>query len=190
MTTDDGGVLGAVGTVVYRLARPEDGEALTGLDGSFTTDSVFHVTVTDEGFRILETPVDPPIHKAFPDESDSGEDRDTELSRTVVAFDGDELCGFIDTSFDPWNARLTICDLEVAPARRGEGVGRALMNHAFDFAEECGAGHVWLEVTNINAPAIHAYLRMGFTFCGLDTTLYDDTESSGEQALFMSRRIR
>jgi hypothetical protein len=30
---------------------------------------------------------------------------------------------------------------------------------------------------------------MGFTFCGLDTSLYDGTESAGEQALFMSRRV-
>lgn len=30
----------------------------------------------------------------------------------------------------------------------------------------------------------------GFTFCGLDTTLYDGTASTGEQALFMSRRVR
>ncbi|WP_308794206.1 GNAT family N-acetyltransferase [Streptomyces spinoverrucosus] len=188
---DDEAVLGVVGTVVYRLARREDDEALAGLDGSFTTDSVFEVTVAGGEFRIRETPVAPPVHKTFPDEDGSDDDDgDPELSRTVVAFDGDELCGFIETSFDPWNARLTICDIEVAPAWRGKGVGRTLMNHAFDCAKELGARHVWLEVTNINAPAVRAYLRMGFTFCGLDTTLYDGTASTGEQALFMSRRVR
>lgn len=60
------------------------------------------------------------------------------------------------------------------------------MGLAAQFARERGAGHIWLEVTNINAPAIHAYRRMGFTFCGLDTTLYDGTPSQGEQALYMS----
>jgi hypothetical protein len=30
---------------------------------------------------------------------------------------------------------------------------------------------------------------MGFVFCGLDTSLYDGTQSAGEQALFMSRRV-
>lgn len=188
-TANDATVLGVVETVIYRLARPEDGEVLPGLDGSFTTDSVFEVTMTDEGFRLCQTLVDPPIHKAFPDDDDS-EDDDTgspELRRTVVAFDGNELCGFVKTSFAPWNKRLTICDIEVAPAWRGRGIGRALMNHALDFARERGAGHMWLEVSNINAPAIRAYLRMGFVFCGLDISLYDGTESAGEHALFMVR---
>ncbi|MGP3924080.1 GNAT family N-acetyltransferase [Streptomyces sp. 8N616] len=189
-TADNETVLGVVGTIVYRLARPEDGEAFAELDGSFTTDSVFEVAATDEGFRIRQTPVEPSIHKVFPAEDGSeDDDGDPELNRTVVAFDGDELCGAVETSFDPWNARLTICDIEVAPTWRGKGVGRTLMNHAFDFAREYGAVHVWLEVSNINAPAIRAYLRMGFVFCGLDTSLYDGTESTGEQALFMARRV-
>jgi ribosomal protein S18 acetylase RimI-like enzyme len=189
-TADDATVLGVVGTVVYRLARPEDEAALARLDGSFTTDSVFEVVVTGEGFTIRQTPVEPPLRKVFPDEDDSeDDDRDPGLSRTVVAFDGDELCGFVETSFDPWNARLTICDIEVAPAWRRKGVGQTLMHHASDFARERGARHMWLEVSNINAPAIRAYLRMGFVFCGLDTLLYDATESAGEQALFMARRV-
>ncbi|WP_328878391.1 GNAT family N-acetyltransferase [Streptomyces sp. NBC_00299] len=183
-------VLGVAGTILYRPARPEDGTALAELDGSFTTDSVFEVAATGDGFSIRQVPVQPPLHKVFPAEDDSeDDDGPPELNRTVVAFDGGRLCGVVATSFSPWNARLTVRDIEVAPAWRGKGIGRTLMNHAFDFARECGAGHVWLEVSNINAPAIRAYLRMGFTFCGLDISLYDGTESAGEQALFMSRRV-
>ncbi|GAB2587246.1 hypothetical protein GCM10027168_20050 [Streptomyces capparidis] len=183
-------MLGVVGTVVHRLARPGDGEAMARLDGSFTTDSVFEVAVTDEGFRICEVPVDPPIRKVFPAEDDDGDDDgDPGLSRTVVALDGGELCGFVKMSFEPWNARLTVRDIEVAPAWRGRGVGRTLMRHALDFARERRAGHVWLEVSSVNVPAVRAYQRMGFAFCGLDTSLYDGTESAGERALFMARRV-
>jgi ribosomal protein S18 acetylase RimI-like enzyme len=193
-TADDAAVLGVVGTVVHRPARPGDGEAMARLDGSFTTDSVFEVAVTDEGFRIREVPVDPPIRKVFPAEDDAGDDGgddggDPGLSRTVVALDGDELCGFVKMSFEPWNTRLTVRDIQVAPAWRGRGVGRTLMRHALDFARECRAGHVWLEVSNINVPAVRAYQRMGFAFCGLDTSLYDGTESAGERALFMARPV-
>ena len=39
-----------------------------------------------------------------------------------------------------------------------------------------------LEVSNINALAISASLRMGFAFCVLDTRLHGGTESAGEQA--------
>ena len=185
-------------TVVYRPARPEDGTAIEALDGSFTTDTVYEVTLTDGGFTILPMPVDPPFHKVFPDDGEDGEEEDDEedrsgdgdgglpARRTVVAVAGDELCGFVATSFEPWNARLTVRDIEVAPGWRGRGIGRALMGHALDFARECGAGHLWLEVSNVNAPAVRAYLRMGFAFCGLDTILYDGTASAGEKALFMT----
>lgn len=175
----------------FRTARPEDAEAIEAVDGSFTTRTVFHVAVTEEGFALEEILVDPPIHKVFPaedaDECDAHADEEDMNSRTVVAVSGDGgLAGFATVSYVPWNRRLIVEDIEVAPAHRGRGVGRALMGHAVGIARECGAGHIWLEVTNINAPAIHAYRRMGFAFCGLDTALYDGTPSSGEQALYMS----
>ncbi len=64
------------------------------------------------------------------------------------------------------------------------------MECAERFARERGAEHLWLEVSSVNAPAVHAYRRMGFTFCGLDTALYGGTPAAGEQALYMSRPCR
>ncbi|GES32409.1 GNAT family N-acetyltransferase [Streptomyces angustmyceticus] len=176
----------------FRTARPEDTEAIDALDGSFTTRTIFHVAVTEGGFVLQEIPVDPPIHKVFPaedtDDGNSPAAGEDPNSRTFVAIGADGgLAGFAAVSYAPWNGRLTIEDIEVAPAHRGQGVGRALVGHAAEFARERGARHIWLEVTNINAPAIHAYRRMGFSFCGLDMALYDGTPSSGEQALYMSR---
>ncbi|MCB5178818.1 GNAT family N-acetyltransferase [Streptomyces antimicrobicus] len=174
----------------FRTARPEDAEAIEALDGSFTTSTVFEVTVSGDGFAFREVPVDPPLVKVFPeDDGDDGEGADGEDdgSRTFVAVGTDGgLAGFAAVSYSPWNRRLTIEDIEVAADHRGRGVGRALMGRAVDFARERGAGHLWLEVTNVNAPAIHAYRRMGFAFCGLDTALYQGTDSEGEHALYMS----
>ncbi|MFD7032313.1 GNAT family N-acetyltransferase [Streptomyces sp. NPDC059917] len=171
-----------------RAARPEDTEAIEALDGSFTTASVFRVAVTADGFALREVPVDPPLTKVFPEDDGSGEeDGAQDGDHTVVAIGADgALAGFVTVSYNPWNRRLTIEDIEVAPEHRGRGVGRALMGRARDVAAEHGAGHVWLEVTNVNAPAVHAYRRMGFAFCGLDTALYLGTESEGEHALYMS----
>ncbi|MGI5340806.1 GNAT family N-acetyltransferase [Streptomyces sp. CA-181903] len=186
-------------TYEIRIARPEDTQAIEDLDGSFTTGTIFEVTVSEHGFTLREVPVDPPLTKVFPDDEpdgendrdgegdEDGEDGDASGSRTFVAVGpGGEPAGFVAVSYSPWNRRLTIEDIEIGPGHRGRGVGRALMGHAVEFARECGAGHIWLEVTNVNAPAIHAYRRMGFAFCGLDTTLYDGTASHGEQALYMS----
>ncbi|WP_055629767.1 GNAT family N-acetyltransferase [Streptomyces hirsutus] len=168
----------------YRTAVPEDAEAIGALDGSFTTGTVFQVTVADDGFALREIAVDPPLTKVFPEDEHDGGDAD---SLTFVAHAAaSDLAGFVAVSYSGWNRRLTVEDIEIAPEHRGRGVGRALMGLAVEFARERGAGHLWLEVTNINAPAIHAYRRMGLAFCGLDTTLYDGTPSEGEQALYMS----
>lgn len=177
----------------YRTAVPEDAEAIEALDGSFTTGTVLQVTVADDGFALREIKVDPPLTKVFPEDeydgdgADAADDGDDADSRTFVAHEAaGDLAGFAAVSYSGWNRRLTVEDIEIAPEHRGRGVGRALMGLAVEFARERGAGHLWLEVTNINAPAIHAYRRMGFAFCGLDTALYDGTPSEGEQALYMS----
>nr|WP_221494361.1 GNAT family N-acetyltransferase [Actinomadura coerulea] len=162
------------------------------MDGSFTTGTIFQVTAVDDGFALREITVDPPLTKAFPEDAYDGDgdgdgDGDDGDHRTFVALGAaGDLAGFVAVSYAGWNRRLTIEDIEVAPEHRGRGVGRALVGHAVEFARERGAGHLWLEVTNINAPAIHAYRRMGFAFCGLDTALYDGTPAAGEQALYMS----
>ncbi|MEU6590335.1 GNAT family N-acetyltransferase [Streptomyces sp. NPDC046881] len=177
-------------TYRYRTAVPEDADAIEALDGSFTTRTVFRVTAGDDGFALREVAVDPPLTKAFPGgESDDGGDGGGDgESRTFVAHGAaGDLAGFVTVSYSGWNRRLVVEDVEVAPEHRGRGVGRALMGLAAEYARERGAGHLWLEVTNINAPAIHAYRRMGFAFCGLDTALYDGTPSAGEQALYMSK---
>ncbi|PNV36427.1 N-acetyltransferase [Streptomyces sp. DH-12] len=169
----------------YRIAAAGDIEAIRALDDSFTTHTVFRVTVTEEAFALREIPVEPPLTKVFPkNEPDDEDDAD---SRAFVAHGAaGDLAGFAAVSYSGWNRRLTIENIVVAPPHRGRGVGRALIELAKKFARERDAGHLWLEVTNINAPAIHAYRRMGFAFCGLDTTLYEGTPSKGEQALYMS----
>ncbi|MFD5393857.1 GNAT family N-acetyltransferase [Streptomyces sp. NPDC127097] len=176
-------------TIVYRLASPEDEKAVAAIDGSFTTDTIFEVTLTKDGFTMRPVQLATPIHKVFPDDEpeDETDEEGPDDERTIVAVDRDEVCGFIVTEYSPWNRRLTIADIEVAATHRGRGVGRTLMDHALEHAGECGAGHLWLEVTNVNAPAIRAYQRMGFAFCGLDTSLYEGTESAGETALYMRR---
>ncbi|MFG2874243.1 GNAT family N-acetyltransferase [Streptomyces sp. NPDC048337] len=191
MTTAHGSADG----IVYRLARPEDAGAIEALDGSFTTATVFEVAASDSGFTLREVPADPPVYKEFPPEEHdeqglgrgSGENGD---ACTYVALDEGRLCGFVAVGYAAWNRRLTIEDIEVSPEHRGIGIGRALMDCADGFARERGAEHLWLEVSSVNAPAVHAYRRMGFTLCGLDTTLYGGTPAVGEQALFMSRPCR
>ncbi|RJO77958.1 GNAT family N-acetyltransferase [Nocardia panacis] len=171
-------------TVIYRAARPEDAAAMNAIDDSFSTNMVLTVTSTDSGFVLSETRIDPPVRKKFPDD---GQSRDEDPGDTMVAVADRQVCGFVTTEYEAWNRRLTIVEIRVAPTHRGRGIGHALLDQVMRRARELGAGHVWLEVTNVNVPAIRLYRKAGFAFCGLDTSLYTTTESAGETALFMSR---
>ncbi|RSS33536.1 GNAT family N-acetyltransferase, partial [Streptomyces sp. WAC07061] len=108
----------------FRTARPEDAEAIEAVDGSFTTGTVFEVAVSEDGFAFREVPVDPPLVKVFP-EDDGGEDgadgEDADGLTFVAVGAGGELAGFAAVSYSPWNRRLTIEDIEVAPGHRGRG---------------------------------------------------------------------
>ncbi|MCR3719425.1 MULTISPECIES: GNAT family N-acetyltransferase [Prauserella salsuginis group] len=174
-----------------------DVAAIAGVDDSFTTDSIFRVSISESGFALTEVSLASPLTKQFPagpddedDEDDAEGGADSHRHATFVAADPDgAVVGFVSVAYARWNRRLSVCDLAIAPAHRGRGVGTGLMACADEFARDCGARHVWLEVTNVNAPAIHAYRRMGFAFCGLDASLYEGTASAGEYALYMSKPV-
>lgn len=176
-------------TITYRPAATAQ-ERQARVAGDFHTSEILEVTVHEDGFRTRAIPADPPIHKVFPDDDGSDDESDDESDgERFVALDGETVCAYVDVEYEPWNRRLTIADIEVDRQYRGRGVGRALMDLAVRRAQEAGATHVWLEVTNVNVPAIRAYRRMGFAVCGLDTTLYRGTGSDGEVAMFMSRTL-
>lgn len=141
------------------------------------------------GFTLNEKSVSFSIVKKFPLGDDTEVEDEEESARFVAVDAGGNPCGFIDLVFEAWNRRVVIADLELSPQYRRRGVGRQLVGLAADYGRELNARTLWLEVTNINAPAIRAYLRMGFKFCGLDTSLYRGTASEGEVAVFMSQDL-
>lgn len=165
-----------------RTADAADLDRAAALDDSFTTDTVFDVAVEPEGFTLRPTPVDPPLHKVYP----PGDEPD---GTVFVAADGPRVRGFIAVDLEEWRRRLVIQQVTVAPGHRGRGIGRALVEHALAHGREHGALTAWLETSNVNVPAVHAYRRLGFTLCGLDTTFYRGTPAEGETALFFARTI-
>ncbi|MEV5974638.1 GNAT family N-acetyltransferase [Streptomyces sp. NPDC051921] len=201
--------------IVYRSAAPADREGVEAIDDSFTTDRIYEVVADGGGFALRERDVEPPLLKVFPaedEEDEDGEDEDGEdedgeegadgadavpggagersgRPRVEVAVSGDAVCGFVEYGVEEWHSRLVVHRIAVAPAHRGRGIGAELMERACAHGRRAGARTAWLEVTNVNAPAVRAYRRMGFELCGLDTTFYRGTASEGETALFMSREL-
>jgi aminoglycoside 6'-N-acetyltransferase I len=86
-------------------------------------------------------------------------------ARVAVAVDGDEVVGFAVTSTgfgleDGLIAELQ--DLFVVPARRGGGVGRALVEDGVGWARSVGCRQVELVVTAGGRGLVGMYGRWGF----------------------------
>jgi ribosomal protein S18 acetylase RimI-like enzyme len=167
--------------------QPGDRARIAHIDTSFQTDRIYRVTAEADGFRLHEEAANPPRAKTYPVPHENlGEN-------LVVAEHNEELVGFGEVIFQPWNRRATIAHLYVSPSSRGLGVGAALLEALDQRARTSGARCLWLETQNINYPAIQFYRRRGFRLCGLDDTLYDPerdpTTGSDEVALFFTRPL-
>jgi len=184
-----GGIESSSGAPTIRpvdLARDRD--RLLALDTAFVTELVYAVQATATSFSLIEQTVSPPIRKAFPLDDELGDDR--LWQRGFVAEVGDVLAGFAALRYEAWNRRAAFWHLYVAAGWRGRGIGSALLAAVEDMARTAGARTLWLETSNVNYPAIRFYRRMGFTWCGLDQSLYDPGgDAAGETALYFARPI-
>lgn len=166
-----------------------DRAGLLSLDTTFHSKRIYTVQRSEAAFVLVEATASPPVVKAFALDEELGDDRLWEHG--FVAEEAGRIVGFVAVRLEPWNRRLAIWHLYVAPDRRGRRIGRRLLEMAEGYARTHDARWLWLETSNVNVPAIQFYRRSGFEFCGLDTTLYDPaSEAAGETALFFARDIR
>ena len=71
-----------------------------------------------------------------------------------------------------WNGFAYIDDIAVEARYRGQGVGRALIERAIEWAQSKGFPGMMLETQNNNVAACRLYESCGFELCGFDTHLY------------------
>jgi ribosomal protein S18 acetylase RimI-like enzyme len=175
--------------IAVRAVRlPDDQARLLALDRSFTTDRVYRIARTAHSFTLEEVPVRPPLRKDFPLADDLGAGRAWEHG--LVAEDAGTVVGFAAFAHRAWNRRTELWHLYVAPSRRGQGIGRLLVETVVAAARDAGTRCVWLETSNLAYPAIQFYRRLGFELCGLDLSLYDPTSvATGEAALYLARPV-
>jgi ribosomal protein S18 acetylase RimI-like enzyme len=87
-------------------------------------------------------------------------------ARVFLAYDGDQPLGMALCliGFSSFRAKplINIHDIAVAPAARGKGVGRQLLNAVEAEARALGCGKVTLEVRSDNARAMGLYRSVGF----------------------------
>jgi streptothricin acetyltransferase len=74
-----------------------------------------------------------------------------------------------------WNRFAYIEELVVNPEFRRQGVGRALMGRAIEWAKARHFPGIMLETQNDNVPACKLYESCGFVLSGFDKNLYTAT---------------
>lgn len=170
---------------IRRAVLPDDAAGIAALDTSVVTTNVLAANAGPQGIALRSIPQ--MVTKHFP--IDDLEDPERPWSTGWVAVDGARIVGFAAVGFQAWNRRLVLCHFYVDSGRRGQGLGRRLMDVVLERARAEGARHVWLETSNRNPLGVAVYQALGFALSGLDLTLYDGTPSEGEFALFFSRPV-
>jgi L-phenylalanine/L-methionine N-acetyltransferase len=107
----------------------------------------------------------------------------------VAESDG-RVVGRLSLARDPHPASAHVADLGlmVAPEHRRQGIGRALMDTAFEWARASGVRKLELHVFPHNTPALALYDRLGFEREGVRKGHY----ARGQQeldAILMARRV-
>ena len=87
-----------------------------------------------------------------------------DLERTVGYVEGDRLAGFSLNGFGEWDGRSTVYDAGtgVVPARRRQGVSKAMFDLMLPIFVEQGIEQFLLEVVTTNTGAISLYEKLGF----------------------------
>jgi ribosomal-protein-alanine N-acetyltransferase len=80
-----------------------------------------------------------------------------------------------------------LANLAVAPAERGKGIGRVLLDHMISDAVMRGISQVYLEVRESNTAARHLYATRGFEEVGRRKRYYRSPE---EDALILRRTLK
>ena len=114
-------------------------------------------------------------------------ERHLEAAAFFVAIDEnreDRLAGYVIAD-DPGFGVGHVKDLAVHPDRRGEGIGRTLLERALATLDTLGTRRTRLEVRESNGPAQSLYRSCGFRDARIIAGYYED----GEDALVMIRSV-
>lgn len=170
---------------VVRRLELDDLAAVAAIDRGLETDRELVVRCHPDRLELVTVRLLQPHRKRFPFDPTAEPWEDG-----YVAVENGRIRGFIATSMETWNSRLTIRHFYVDREARRCGIGRELMEHAVTNGRAAGAVTAWAETSNRNHPGVQAYARMGFEVCGFDLSLYVGTAAEGEFAVYLSRDLR
>lgn len=196
--------------IEVRAVQVNDAPAIYNLDYNFETDRIYTLHVQERlllshgendgseqvqsaiSFKLVETPVDPPVYKNFFAGNLTVEDVEARLSEAeggYVALADGQIAAVILLHVEEWRSVVSIDELIVGRQYRRYGVGSLLLNCAFDWARERDCWAIVLETQNNNFPAIQFYLRNGLEIWGINRNFYPPGPTSHEIAILMGKQL-
>ena len=100
-----------------------------------------------------------------------------------VKNDDGNLVAFLEIEREEWNNRLRITQLLVDEHKRGQGIGKFLIEKAKEMAECDDYRLIVLETQSCNIGAIDFYRSQGFTFAGTDLFFYSNNDISEDEVM-------
>lgn len=89
----------------------------------------------------------------------------------------------LELAREEWNNRLVITQLLVVPEKRGQGIGKKLVDLAIEIAEKEDFRLITLETQTCNIPAIEFYKKCGFRFAGTNLHFYSNDDISENEVM-------
>jgi ribosomal protein S18 acetylase RimI-like enzyme len=179
--------------VTVRVRR--EGDALAALASygevpiAFEASLAYGVVAAPDGLRLRPVVCDPPIRKDY-DAIPGNHPREWPLRREPGRWSvfsawaqAERVGGAVLVAGEP-GGPAALLDLRVAPERRREGIGRALLEAARDAAAAAGASRLDAETQNVNLAACRFYAGRGFELRSIDRMGYPDLP--GEAKLIWS----
>jgi ribosomal protein S18 acetylase RimI-like enzyme len=140
----------------------------------FTVEAQLVLDVNDGNISYTITPVEA-YEKQYPlEDVDYGTYVDNPDKAVFFGYADEELAGQVRIHRN-WNRFAYLDYIAVKAAYRRQGVGRALLMEAIQWAREGGYPGLMIETQNINAAACKLYESCGFQPRGFDRYLYQAT---------------
>ena len=149
------------------------------VDGTFTVNSklVLHVENNTITYTIVEVP---PYEKRYKDD-DIDLTYISDPDKTIyLAYINETIAGHIILRKN-WNNYAYIEDIAVDVQFRQQGIGKALLNYAKEWAKKKKLAGIMLETQNNNVAACKFYERCGFILGGFDKYLYKGLHTNTEE---------
>jgi ribosomal protein S18 acetylase RimI-like enzyme len=86
----------------------------------------------------------------------------------------EKVVAYLEMVYEKWNNRMRITNILVEHDFRNKGIGKILMEKAYEVSKNHGARAIVLETQSCNFPAISFYKALEFKIVGFDLQAYSN----------------